>query len=37
MDFGDLAYAQTNAASFASSVRGVVGGKIHHLRMKLII
>ena len=26
VDFGDLAYAQTNAASFASSVRGIVGG-----------
>ena len=26
VDFGDLTYAQTNAASFASSVRGVVGG-----------
>jgi hypothetical protein len=26
VDFGDLNYSQTNAASFASSTRGVVGG-----------
>jgi len=26
VDFGDLAYETTNAASFASSVRGIVGG-----------
>ena len=37
VDFGDLAYAQTNATAFASSVRGVFAGGSIILTNKIIM